>query len=38
MAWGNNYIKAMKKCSIKYFTFYYNSAYKVHKDTKYNIG
>ena len=27
----------MREYLIKYFTFYYNSAYKVHKDTKYSI-
>ena len=37
MAQNNNYIKAIKEYLIKYFTFYYNSAYKVYKDTKYNI-
>ena len=37
-AQNNNYIKAMKEYLIKYFAFYYNSAYKVHKDTKYSIG
>ena len=34
MVWNNNYIKATKECLIKYFTFYYNSAYRVHKDAK----
>ena len=34
----NNYIKATRECLIKYFTFYYNSAYKVYKDTKYGVG
>ena len=33
----NNYIKATKECLIKYFDFYYNSVYKVHKDAKYGI-
>ena len=37
MAQNNNYIKIIKKYSIKHFAFYYNSAYKVHKDTKYGI-
>ena len=38
MAWNNNYIKATKKYLIRHFAFCYNSAYKVHKDTKYSIG
>ena len=38
MAQNNNYIKVIKECLIKYFTFYYNSACKVHKDAKYSIG
>ena len=33
----NNYIKAIREYSIKYFAFYYNSAYKVYKDAKYSI-
>ena len=33
----NNRVKAIKECLIKHFTFYYNSACKVHKDTKYSI-
>ena len=32
----DNRVKATKEYSIKYFTFYYNSACKVHKDTKYS--
>ena len=36
-AWNNNHIKAIKKYSIRHFAFYYNSAYRVHKDAKYNI-
>ena len=36
MAWNNNYIKAIKKYLIRYFAFYYNSAYRVHKDAKYS--
>ena len=38
MAWNNNYIKAIKEYLIRHFAFYYNSAYKVYKDAKYNIG
>ena len=38
MAWNNDYIKAIKEYLIKHFTFYYNSAYKVHKDAKYGAG
>ena len=38
MAWNNNYIKVIKEYLIKYFTFYYNSAYKIYKDTKYGVG
>jgi hypothetical protein len=34
----NNRIKGIKKYSIKHFTFYYNSTYTVHKDTKYSTG
>jgi hypothetical protein len=35
---NNNWIKGMRECLIKYFVFYYNSAYIVHKDTKYSTG
>ena len=38
MAQNNNYIKVIKKYLIRYFAFYYNSAYKVHEDAKYSIG
>ena len=31
-------VKAIKECLIKYFAFCYNSAYKVHKNTKYGAG
>ena len=34
----NDWVKAIKEYLIKYFAFYYNSAYKVYKNTKYNIG
>ena len=34
----NNWIKDMRECTIKYFTFYYNSACVVYKDAKYNTG
>ena len=37
MAQNNNYIKIIKKYLIKHFAFYYNSVYKVYKDTKYNV-
>ena len=33
---NNNQVKAIRECLIKYFTFYYNSACKVYKDTKYS--
>ena len=33
----NDRVKAIKKCLIKHFAFYYNSICKVHKDTKYSI-
>jgi hypothetical protein len=33
---NNNQIKGIRECLIKHFTFYYNSAYTVYKDTKYN--
>ena len=35
MSRDNNYIKVIGEYSIKYFVFYYNSAYKVYKDAKY---
>ena len=31
-------VKVTRECLIKYFAFYYNSACKVHKDTKYSAG
>jgi hypothetical protein len=34
----NNQIKGIRECLIKHFTFYYNSAYTVYKDTKYSTG
>ena len=34
----DNQIKGMRECLIKYFTFYYNSAYIVYKDTKYSAS
>jgi hypothetical protein len=34
----NNQIKGIRECLIKHFTFYYNSAYIVYKDTKYGTG
>ena len=37
MAQNNNYIKAIRKYLIRHFAFYYNSAYRVYKDTKYSI-
>ena len=37
MAWNNDYIKVIKECLIRHFAFYYNSAYRVHKDAKYGI-
>ena len=30
-------VKATREYSIKYFTFYYNSACRVYKDAKYSI-
>ena len=36
-AQNNNHIKVIKKYLIKHFAFYYNSAYRVHKDAKYSI-
>ena len=38
MAWNNDYIKTIKEYLIRHFAFCYNSAYKVHKDTKYGTG
>jgi hypothetical protein len=35
---NNNQIKGMREYLIKHFTFYYNSACTVHKDTKYSTG
>jgi hypothetical protein len=32
---NNNWIKGIRECLIKYFTFYYNSIYIVYKNTKY---
>ena len=37
IAQNNNYIKAIKECLIRHFTFCYNSAYRVYKDAKYGI-
>ena len=34
----NNYIKTTREYLIRYFAFYYNSAYRVYKDAKYSIG
>jgi hypothetical protein len=34
----NNQIKGTREYLIKYFTFYYNSAYTVYKDAKYSTG
>jgi hypothetical protein len=33
----NNQIKGIRECLIKHFAFCYNSAYTVHKDTKYSV-
>jgi hypothetical protein len=33
---NNNWIKGMRECLIKHFTFYYNSTYIVYKDAKYS--
>ena len=33
---GDNQAKTTRECLIKYFTFCYNSIYKVYKDTKYS--
>jgi hypothetical protein len=35
---NNNQIKGMRECTIKHFTFCYNSTYIVYKDTKYGTG
>ena len=37
MLQNNNYIKIIREYLIKYFTFYYNSIYRVYKDAKYSI-
>ena len=34
----DDWVKAIRECLIKHFAFYYNSACRVHKDTKYGIG
>jgi hypothetical protein len=34
----DNQIKSMRECLIKYFTFCYNSACTVYKDTKYGTS
>ena len=36
-AWNNDHIKVIKEYLIRHFAFYYNSAYKVHKDAKYDL-
>ena len=36
-AQNNNQVKAIKEYLIRHFAFYYNSAYKVHKDAKYGV-
>ena len=33
----NNRVKVTREDLIKYFIFYYNSEYKVHKDAKYGV-
>ena len=33
----DDWVKVIKECLIKYFAFYYNSVYRVHKDAKYSI-
>ena len=33
-----NQAKALREYIIQYFTFCYNSAYTVHKNTKYSAG
>ena len=35
MAWNNNYVKVIRECLIRHFTFCYNSTYRVHEDAKY---
>jgi thioredoxin-related protein len=35
---NSNWIKGIREYLIKHFAFYYNSAYTVYKDTKYNTG
>jgi hypothetical protein len=35
---NNNQIKGIRECTIKHFTFYYNSACTVYKNTKYSTG
>ena len=37
MSRDDDQVKAIKKCLIKHFAFYYNSACKVYKDTKYGV-
>ena len=32
----DDWVKVIKECLIKHFAFYYNSACKVYKDTKYS--
>ena len=32
---NNDRVKVIRECLIKHFTFYYNSACRVHKDAKY---
>ena len=34
----DDWVKVIRECLIKYFTFYYNSACRVHKDAKYGTG
>ena len=34
----NDQVKVIREYLIKYFAFYYNSAYRVYKDTKYGTG
>ena len=31
-------VKGTRKCSIRYFTFYYNNACRIYKDTKYGAS
>jgi hypothetical protein len=35
---NNNWIKSIRECLIKYFTFYYNSIYTVYENAKYSTG